>query len=99
VAEAARCAGVPWLAVRAVADPADAMLPPAIIRALNHRGQVEAMRLVATLLRHPRDLAAIPPLARGFHAALRTLRTVAQRAGPTLLAPALPHADATGRTS
>jgi len=92
VAQAARSAGVPWLAVRAVADAADVRLPPDIMRAMDRQGRIRAMRLATALLRHPWDIAALPPLARGFHAALRTLRAVADRAGPTLLAPMLPHA-------
>ena len=91
VAEAARCAGVPWLAVRAVADAADVRLPLGIVRALDRQGRMRVTRLATALLRHPWDITAMPPLARGYYAALRTLRAVAYRAGPTLLAPVLTH--------
>jgi adenosylhomocysteine nucleosidase len=96
VAASARCAGVPWLAVRAVADAADVTLPSAIVHAMDGQGRVRVTRLAAALLRRPRDVAAIPPLAHGFYAALGTLRAVAHRAGPALLAPMSPPAGTLG---
>jgi uridine phosphorylase len=84
VASAARTAGVPWLAVRAVADGVDASVPVSVIRAIDASGRVRYGRLGAALLGHPSDVAALPAMARGFNAALRSLRAVAARAGAEL---------------
>ena len=89
VAQVAESAGVPWLALRAVADPASLALPPSVIGVLDDNGRVRAGALSAALLRHPGDLLHLPPLARGFRAALRALRTTARETGPSLLAPPL----------
>lgn len=87
VARIARSAGIPWIAIRAVADTATVALPRAVIRAVDASGQVRLGRLAAELARHPRELWELPQLARGFRAALRTLRTVTRLAGLTLLVP------------
>ncbi len=87
VATVAQSKGVPWIAVRAVADPFDAALPAGVLSAVDGSGRVRAGRLLAALARHPSELLALPALARGFDAALRTLRLVAQASDATLLAP------------
>jgi adenosylhomocysteine nucleosidase len=76
VAEAARAAGVPWLAVRAVADTVDVGLPASVVSAIDGQGRVRYGRLGAALMRRPADVAALPRVARGFNAALRALRAV-----------------------
>ncbi|HWZ58413.1 MAG TPA: hypothetical protein VNW46_05495 [Gemmatimonadaceae bacterium] len=81
VAAAARAAGVPWLAVRAVADAVDVGVPLSVLRAIDDRGRVRYGRLGAALLGRPGDVAALPAVARGFNAALRSLRLVATRGG------------------
>lgn len=94
VADAARRAGVPWLAVRAIADGARVTVPDSVGASIDARGRVRLMRLVMALMRRPADVAALPALATGFRAASQTLRTVAAMAGPRLLAPipAAPYA-------
>jgi adenosylhomocysteine nucleosidase len=87
VATVAQSRGVPWIAVRAVTDPADAALPAGVLRAVDGSGRVHGGRLLVALARHPSELLALPALARGFDAALRTLRVVAQASDATLLAP------------
>jgi len=72
VAEAAHEAGVPFVALRAVADPADRSLPPAAVDAINAYGRLRPLRVLLGLLRRPRDLAALFALAtdarRGYDA-------------------------------
>jgi adenosylhomocysteine nucleosidase len=84
VSRAARAAGVPWLAVRAVADTVDVFVPASVLRAIDADGRVRYGRLGAALLARPGDLAALPRVARGFNAALRALRLLASRAGAEL---------------
>jgi adenosylhomocysteine nucleosidase len=87
VAEVARRAGVPWLIVRAVADGVDVPVPMSVIQAIDDDGRLRWTRLGARLTRHPRDVARLPALARGFRAALATLRVVATVAGDVLATP------------
>jgi adenosylhomocysteine nucleosidase len=87
IARVAQQAGIPWIAIRAVSDGVDHALPRSVIRAINGTGDVQLGRLAAGLAHHPADALELPRIARGFNAALRTLREVAAVAGPTLLAP------------
>ncbi len=89
VAEVAARAGVPWVAVRAVADGHDATVPASVVTALDDDGRLRVMPFAAALARRPADALALPRLARGYRAALTALRTVRRLAGPTLLAPGL----------
>jgi adenosylhomocysteine nucleosidase len=74
VAEVAEAAGVPFLAVRAVADPAEQNRPWAAYRAA--QGHAYAASLLACLVR-PWELPAVWRFTRNGRAALATLRQVA----------------------
>jgi adenosylhomocysteine nucleosidase len=87
VAGVAQGAGIPWIAIRAISDGADHTLPSSVIHAINSAGEIRLSRLAAGLARHPMEVAELPRIARGFNAALRTLRSVSAAVGPTLLAP------------
>jgi adenosylhomocysteine nucleosidase len=78
VRQVADAAGVPWLAVRAVADAVDVGVPVSVLQAIDGQGRVSYGRLGAALLGRPRDVAALPGVARGFSAALRSLRAVGE---------------------
>lgn len=80
VAQAARDAGVPFLAVRAVVDPADAGLPRAAVAAVTQSGRVHPGRLLLALLDRPGDLRSLAETASRFRAARRTLAAVARAA-------------------
>lgn len=81
---AAGGAGLPFVVVRAIADPADQALPEAARCALGDDGHVRPHAFAAALFRRPTDLAALLRLARQSRAGLRTLRRVAALAGPGL---------------
>jgi adenosylhomocysteine nucleosidase len=85
VATVAESGGVPWIAVRAIADTSDTALPASVLGAVDESGRVRPGRLLAALARHPRELAMLPPLARGFGAALRALRSAVDAIDATLL--------------
>ncbi|MFO0988232.1 MAG: hypothetical protein U1F37_12840 [Alphaproteobacteria bacterium] len=73
VAEAAQEAGVPFVAVRAVADPAHRTRPQAAARAVDAHGRVRPVRVALGLAARPHDLPALIALgadARRGHAAL-----------------------------
>lgn len=82
IAEVAQAAGLPFLAVRAIADPAEQSRPSAAYRA--GRGNVYAASILACLGR-PWELPAVWRFARNGRAALSTLRQVAAL-GPGSLA-------------
>ncbi len=80
VAAAAAGRGIPFLAVRAIADPAGRRLPQAALAGLDGR----APPVLAALLRRPADLGPLLGVARDYRAALRTLGRVALFGGPSL---------------
>ncbi|MGR9116693.1 MAG: phosphorylase family protein [Gammaproteobacteria bacterium] len=89
IAEVAKLAGLPFLVIRSVADPASADLPGAISASLDNEGQVELARLLRHLLRHPLEVIGLIRLGLHFHAAQKTLKTVARQLGITGATPAL----------
>ena len=74
IAEVAQAAGLPFLAVRAIADPAEQSRPSAAYRA--SPGDAYAASMLACLSR-PWELPAVWRFARNGRAALATLRQVA----------------------
>ncbi len=85
IAAVARRHGLPFLAVRAIADPAHLGLPPAAIGAMDAAGTVRRSVLLGHLLRHPGELSALLRVAVQFRAALRTLARTADRMGAGML--------------
>lgn len=84
IAQAARQAGVPFVAVRVVVDTADMGVPRSAIRATDEFGRLHIARLLFSLLTRPADLSALIRLGQGFRAAQATLKTTARLAGPEL---------------
>ncbi len=79
VAAAAARHGLPFVVVRAICDPADRDLPPAALAALNSAGAIGLGRVLASLLRAPRQLPLLLALARDAGAARRALADFAAR--------------------
>lgn len=77
VARIAQYHQLPFLAIRAIADPVDMDLPQAISQAMNANGEVILARLLRYLVRHPRELPSLVKVGLQFHAAQKTLATVA----------------------
>ena len=73
VAEAAHEAGVPFVALRAVADPAERSLPPVAVDAINAHGRLRPFRVLLGLLRRPRDIGALFALATDARRAYQAL--------------------------
>lgn len=69
-------AGLPAVAIRAIADPVTMSLPQAIMHSLNEDGQIELNKLLRFLLRHPWELPTLLKLGLHFHAAGNTLKKV-----------------------
>lgn len=87
VAACARSAGVPFLALRCVADTAAMPLPGYVLEQVDPYGQPRLLPLLQVLLRYPRELATLWQLFMAFRAAQATLRRVRRHLGCNLLVP------------
>jgi hopanoid-associated phosphorylase len=87
VAQVALLAGVPFMAIRAVSDPANMSIPPRVTATIDEHGRLRPFRLLERLVHHPQEFLPLVRLARTFRAAQTTLATVARIAGSKLLAP------------
>ena len=87
VAEAAAHTRLPFIVIRAIADPAERDLPSAAHIALTPDGAPDIGGIVASVLREPSQLIELVRLARDARLALRTLARAVAAAGSVLLAP------------
>lgn len=69
---------LPFLAVRAIADPANMDLPAAIEFSANPAGDIDLSKLLLFLLLHPLELPRLIKLGLHFNSAKKTLKGVAQ---------------------
>ena len=74
IAAAAARAGLPWLELRAVADEADQILPPAALVGVTPAGATDLPAVLGSLARNPVQLGALIRLGRAAGAAHRTLK-------------------------
>ena len=77
VAKVSQTHSIPFLVIRAIADPVSMDLPEAVSVALNAQGDVEILKLLKFLCTHPKELSGLMTLGQQFSAAKRTLKTVA----------------------
>ena len=84
VARAAAAAAMPFLVVRAIADPADRAVPAWVMQAVTADGRTAIRPVLSHLGRNPGEVPAVVRLALDARAAMRTLRRVAALAGPLL---------------
>ncbi len=82
VAQAALDGGVPFLALRVIADPAARAVPEWIVRGVSAGGRPRPGRLLAGLLFRPWDMGVVIGLAGDSRKALQVLSRVALLAGP-----------------
>lgn len=80
-------AGVPFLAVRAIADPIDQAIPRTIQFAFDSFGGLNPFRLLGGIAKHPGDILAVIRLGLNFRAAHASLSTVRRLTGGTFCAP------------
>ena len=81
VAIAAHGAGVPFLVVRAVSDPATAAIPKAVLGGVDREGYRRVPAVVRSLAKRPWDLPGLLRLRRDTGVALATLGRVAAATG------------------
>jgi len=73
VARIAMLAGIPFVVVRAIADPLYRQLPPAALIPLAEDGTPRLSRVLASVLRRPQQVATLFELARETRTALAAL--------------------------
>jgi adenosylhomocysteine nucleosidase len=79
IAKVALSNALPFIAIRAIVDPANMDLPKAIAYAANDEGDIQLMRLLAFIARHPSELSGLVRLGFAFNAAQSTLKRIAKR--------------------
>lgn len=73
-ARAAARAGAPFLAIRAIADPAHRALPPAALGAVASDGSTRVLKTLGAALRDPKQFPELIKLGADSAAATKTLR-------------------------
>ena len=81
VADVARALGLPFLALRAVADSAQDSIPLPLAGAIDSWGRAQALNMAAALLLHPTLIPRLPHLAATMNRASAALRRATQAAG------------------
>lgn len=84
VAEVAAGAPIPFLVLRALADPSDQVVPQVAREALRADGRIRIRGTFGGLLRQPAELIALFRLARQSALALASLRGAVRLTGPRL---------------
>jgi adenosylhomocysteine nucleosidase len=79
VARVAAARGVNFAVLRAICDPAGRNLPPAALVALNQVGKIGFLRVLASVIREPSQIAGLLALARDAAAARAALAGRLQR--------------------
>jgi len=82
IAAVAAEAGVPFLVVRLISDPATGSIPPAALKGVGLNGRERHLAVVGGLLRRPGDLPALLRLRRDSMRAVAGLRRVAALVSP-----------------
>ncbi|HEX7968634.1 MAG TPA: hypothetical protein VF502_10460 [Stellaceae bacterium] len=81
VAGAAAEARIPFIVLRAVADPAERALPPAALIGLDEEGRTALGPVLRSIARQPGQVSALLRLALDTHHALASLRRAARALG------------------
>lgn len=79
IAKVAQQHRLPFLAIRAIADPADMDLPKAVSYAFNDQGDIVLTRLLSFIARHPSEVPGLIKLGLHFNAAQNTLKWAAKQ--------------------
>ncbi|MFI3180833.1 MAG: phosphorylase, partial [Methylococcales bacterium] len=79
IAQVAQHYALPFLAIRAIADPAMMDLPTSVSKALNENGEIEITKIIASLVFNPKEITHLIQLGQYFQLAKRTLSNVAKK--------------------
>lgn len=84
VARAAKQAGLPFVAIRAIADPSDRAIPPAAMAGIAPDGTIRLIAVIGKLMIRPQDGPILMRLGRDSAAGLSSLRRAARHLLPVL---------------
>ncbi len=84
VAREAVKAGIPFLAVRAIADTLEAPVPVSALESIDAFGRVRLFRLMLRLVSRPGEIAGLIRLGKNYRAALKALQVAAVVEGNVL---------------
>lgn len=79
IAQVAQHYALPFLAIRAIADPSTMDLPVAISGALNDEGEIDMSKIVFSLARNPKEIPHLIQIGQYFQIAKQKLSTVASQ--------------------
>jgi adenosylhomocysteine nucleosidase len=79
IAKVARQHQLPFLAIRAIADPVNMNLPEAVNHSLNNQGDIMLGKLLLFIALHPSELPGLIKLGLHFNNAKNTLKLVAKQ--------------------
>lgn len=82
IAQVAASAGIPFIAIRAISDPAGQALPPMVSNAVGQTGKVHVWPLVKSVMKQPGQLGKLAKLARQAGLADQELKKLTGLAGP-----------------
>lgn len=77
IAKVAAQAGIPFIALRAIADTSDMEIPHSVLASLNERGDVRIPRLMVEILKSPSEVKKLIQLGSAFKKAIETLGALA----------------------
>ncbi|CAG7856249.1 hypothetical protein MCAMS1_00660 [biofilm metagenome] len=77
IARVAKANRIPFLVIRAIADPQTLDLPQAVVNALDEDGQVILIKLLGYLLLHPGEIPSLIKLGCHFNTAKNSLKQAA----------------------
>ncbi len=84
VARLAVLSGKPFAVLRVISDPAERGLPPAAVAGMKPDGRINLAGVLASLIRHPRQLPDLARVATEARTAMQVLRRCRRTLGPAL---------------
>jgi adenosylhomocysteine nucleosidase len=78
---------IPFLVIRAIADPAWRSIPDSALAAIDEEGRMKPLDLLKALARHPAEIGELRSLAADYKAARESLAAVWRKAGAALFSP------------
>ncbi len=89
IANVATHYAMPFLVIRAIADPASMDLPNALENALNEKGEVAITRILKSLVLNPKEIPHLIQIGQYFQIAKKTLSNVATKLHDIIVQPQL----------
>lgn len=78
IAEVARLNQAPFIVIRAISDSSTMSIPDSVTKFTGPYGEVRIFNLILSMLKRPADIRELLDLARGYRAAVNTLRWIGE---------------------